>query len=550
MAMLATPLTTPDDLVITPMVADRPRRPIAARREAEAFHELSTLMLADASASIRRFLELSIALCRAGSAGLSLLGEKDGEAIFEWNALAGVYASHVGGTVPRNFSPCGLSLDAGRTIAVSRPGRLFSYLNVVNPPIVEGVVVPLYDAERRPLGSLWVVHHDDHARFCADDLLVMERLSVQLVLALTLRDEQAAARKVVHDRRDEDDARAAEKTELLADNAALVEIGGFLTSVLAASEDSIKVLDLDGRVAFMNASGLKAMDIEHFAAVRNRPWSEFWPGDGAQAARDAWLTARDGGSARFRTEARTAKGTAKFWDVQVTPIVTADGRVTHVLAISRDITEQMRMEAQKAILADELEHRIKNILAVVAAIARQTLRPPANLEDAAKAFNSRLNALGQAQIVVTRTNWTAADLREVVESVLPPFRAAAGDGRFNIEGPPVQLLAQRALSLALAVHELATNAVKYGALSTESGHVDLVWSVEGGDEKPMLRMEWREHGGPPVAEPGRQGFGSRLIERALPSDFLGTARIEYAPAGLVFTLTAPLERATGAHSAP
>ncbi|GLS30945.1 HWE histidine kinase [Mesorhizobium albiziae] len=139
---------------------------------------------------------------------------------------------------------------------------------------------------------------------------------------------------------------------------------------------------------------------------------------------------------------------------------------------------------------------------------------------------------------MTRESWQGADLADIVSDTVRPH--AGGENRFRIEGPGIRLSPNAALAISMALHELGTNAVKYGALSTDHGHVVLVWHIEGADADRRLVLHWEESGGPPVAEPKRKGFGSRLIERALAAELGGDVRVEYAPSGLVCTIVAPL----------
>ena len=177
----------PDELLITHNLYRRRARPAPLQAEVRAYHELSTLMASDAVAAIQRFLEFALELCpAAGSAGLSELGEEDGQPVFRWTAMAGAFALYVGGTTPRDFSPCGLCLDNHHTVLVDRPYRLFTYFNEASPPITEGLIVPLYDTGKRPIGTLWVTSHTA-AKFDPTDARVMEQLAVQLVLAIKLR---------------------------------------------------------------------------------------------------------------------------------------------------------------------------------------------------------------------------------------------------------------------------------------------------------------------------------------------------------------------------
>jgi two-component sensor histidine kinase len=179
----------PEDLLITDRLYLRRARAPDLEAEIEAYRELSSLMGIDPDLAIRRFLDLAIELCpAAGSAGLSELAtDENGEPIFRWTSLSGAFASFVGGSTPRNFSPCGLCLDNHHTILVDRPARVFAYFNDAEPAIVEGLIVPLYDTGKRPLGTLWVTSHASGARFDATDARVMEQLATQLVLAMKLR---------------------------------------------------------------------------------------------------------------------------------------------------------------------------------------------------------------------------------------------------------------------------------------------------------------------------------------------------------------------------
>ncbi len=215
-------------------------------------------------------------------------------------------------------------------------------------------------------------------------------------------------------------------------------------------------------------------------------------------------------------------------------------------AFAREIAERawgglVRIEAseQQRILNRELSHRLKNTLAVVQAIASQSLRNITDVEAAKEALAARLIALGKAHDILLSGEVEGADFGAVLASALAIHDDRQPD-RFRISGPPIELGAKAALSLALMLHELATNAVKYGALSVPAGHVTVVWDVVDEAGEPTVRLTWREAGGPRVAPPARKGFGSRLIERGLVGAVGGVVRLEYDPAGLVCRLVAPL----------
>jgi two-component sensor histidine kinase len=332
--------------------------------------------------------------------------------------------------------------------------------------------------------------------------------------------------------------------ELSAAGAGLIGNADVLRGVLAGSGDCIKILDLKGNLQFMSEGGKHVMEVDDFASLKGCPWSDFWADVGNVEAKRAVEVAAAGGTARFKGQASTAKGTLRFWDVQVSPIMDGDGKPSHILSMSRDITEEWKAaqaakEAaeRQALLTAELQHRIKNTLAMVGAIANQTMRGN-DVAAAREAFSARLMILSSAHDILTQTSWASAPIKEVIEGALAPHRA--GHGQIYTTGPDLVLPSKQALALSVAIHELATNAVKYGALSGD-GTVNIAWLNTVSPDRTEFRFTWSESNGLPVhePEPSKKGFGSRLIERMLANDFAGTVRIEYRSTGLVCELTAP-----------
>ncbi|MFC4172492.1 HWE histidine kinase domain-containing protein [Microvirga sp. GCM10011540] len=204
--------------------------------------------------------------------------------------------------------------------------------------------------------------------------------------------------------------------------------------------------------------------------------------------------------------------------------------------------ERVRADARRRLLINELNHRVKNTLATVQSIAAQAFRANDWRPEVREAFEARLIALSKAHDVLTRESWDGADLREIVAQATAPF-SSIGHARFTVEGPPVRLSPSVALSLAMTLHELLTNAVKYGALSVAEGRVAIVWSVDETPESVRLKLTWQESGGPAVSEPQQKGFGSRLIERSLTREHGGEVRITYPAPGLAceIVITLPSE---------
>jgi two-component sensor histidine kinase len=216
-----------------------------------------------------------------------------------------------------------------------------------------------------------------------------------------------------------------------------------------------------------------------------------------------------------------------------TPARDETGAVAGLFGVCTETTALIAADRQRLLLLNELNHRVKNTLAVVQGIARQTFREADDVRIAMEAFEARLAALSIAHNLLTDASWKAADLRDIVLKQL----VQAG-GRVTTLGPSVLLAPQAAVSLALALHELGTNATKYGALSNESGRVEVSWRVES---PPLtLKLRWEEAGGPRVEPPRRRGFGSRMIERALAAELGGEVRVGYPPTGVICEIRAPL----------
>ncbi len=206
------------------------------------------------------------------------------------------------------------------------------------------------------------------------------------------------------------------------------------------------------------------------------------------------------------------------------------------------VERQKKDQTHLRLLINELNHRVKNTLATVQSIVTQTLRSGGAPLATRDTLTSRIVALSKAHDVLTDEQWSGADLAQIAAQAAQPFRMGLGEARISLKGPPVRVPPKTAIAVALALHELATNAVKYGALSTSEGWVDFSWDLAaGGDEPDELIATWRECGGPRVTPPTRAGFGTRLIERGLAADLNGEVSIAYPPDGVVCTIRARLD---------
>jgi two-component sensor histidine kinase/PAS domain-containing protein len=217
-----------------------------------------------------------------------------------------------------------------------------------------------------------------------------------------------------------------------------------------------------------------------------------------------------------------------------------------------DMTERKRAEEQQTTMVAELNHRVKNILAIVQSVAAQTVRSSGSLDAFADAFAGRLKALAIAHDILTETRWSGIGLRELLAAVLAPYRSA-DESRVSIFGPAVLVPARLVVPLSMVLHELTTNAAKYGALSTRRGTIDISWQLRDSVDQAVALI-WQERGGPPVKAPTSPGFGMRLIERVVSHDLDGKTEINYDPAGMRCTMAfsvreAAGKRATGSNTA-
>lgn len=237
------------------------------------------------------------------------------------------------------------------------------------------------------------------------------------------------------------------------------------------------------------------------------------------------FTRRDGSSAVFLASAE--------------PVVGEDSSVIGVVGCLQDVTDTRRGDVHERVLLDELNHRVKNTLATVQLLAGQTIRKCGLPKEVQDDFEGRLIALSRAHDHLTRERWEPVDLHTIIAKAVEPY-CRLNPETLGIRGEPIKVSAQSSLTLAMIFHELASNAAKFGALSTAEGRLAISWSVANGIRPPTLVIKWQETGGPPVTEPSRLGFGSRLLQHGVSRQFRGSTRLDYDPSGLRCTMEIPL----------
>jgi PAS domain S-box-containing protein len=303
-----------------------------------------------------------------------------------------------------------------------------------------------------------------------------------------------------------------------------------VAAIVESSDDAIISKNLDGIITSWNQGAHRVFGYTPEEAI-GQPITIVIPGDRHNEEREILTRIRRGERINhFETIWRRKDGSLIFVSLTVSPVKDAGGNIIGASKIARDISEQKRAQEQIATLAREAEHRSKNLLSTVQATVM--LSQSDTSEGLKEVIDGRIRALNNVHSLFAQTRWIGADLSTIAAQELAPF-SADSTRRVRIDGPPFLLAPDAAQAVAVTLHELATNAVKYGALSAANGRVDLKWSHEADDE---LRLLWKEKDGPKVQEPTRTGFGSRVIEQMI-GGRSGKARFDWRVEGLVCEIT-------------
>jgi PAS domain S-box-containing protein len=336
--------------------------------------------------------------------------------------------------------------------------------------------------------------------------------------------------------RHETNRRLRESAEVLSLRTAQYE------TLLNRAPLGVYVVDADFRITEVNPTAMSVfgeVDVlgRHFDEVMRILWPEPYASEIIGLFRHTLETGKPYVTAE-RSERRADRDRVEYYEWQIHRIRMPDG--SHgVVCYFRDISKTVEARTQRELLINELNHRVKNTLTTIQSMIAQTLSG-ANVDRRVyEALEARLISMAGAHDILTQENWAGADLREIAERAVGAF---APKERVHIDGSDIRLAPAAALAISMALHELATNAVKYGALS-EKGKVDVTWQVENQGE-PWLSVLWEESGGPPVVEPSRRGFGTRLITRGLATQLGGQADIRYESKGIICRIRAPLKKLT------
>ena len=311
-----------------------------------------------------------------------------------------------------------------------------------------------------------------------------------------------------------------------------------LAAIISSSEDAIVAKDLDGIITTWNEGAERLFGYEAEEIVGKSIITIIPPERQDEEARILERIRRGERVEPFDTLRQRKDGSLVDVSITISPVKDALGRIVGASKIARDITDRKEAERVREFLTRELDHRVKNILSIVQAIANQTFMHVPEASEALKSFADRLGALSAAHNLLMRQNWQDAPLMELVKAVIE----SAGQGeRVQTDGPHATLEARAAVLLGLALHELCTNAIKYGALSNQTGTVAVTWDVADGAD-PELTLTWEERGGPPVSPPQQHGFGALMLRRMITRPF-GEVSLDFRPEGLVCVVRLALHTA-------
>lgn len=316
-----------------------------------------------------------------------------------------------------------------------------------------------------------------------------------------------------------------------------------LAAIVDSSDDAIVSKDLDGTVTSWNRGaerlfGYTAAEmVGHPLRVIAVPGSDEMPRILERIRQGERIE-------HYETTRRRKDGSFVSISLTVSPIRDGSGKIIGASKIARDIGERKRAEERQQLLIAELNHRVKNTMATVLSIVAQTGRTASDPQSFVRALQGRLSAMANTHDLLAAAHWSGADLDTLIATELQPYRGTDASN-VVVLGPPISVNASAALSLAMVLHELATNAAKHGALSTPEGRVQVTWEIVESDGEDRLRLVWDESGGPMISAPTRSGFGRTLIERSVVYQLEGRATQEFRSSGLLCRMEIPLASLTG-----
>lgn len=491
---------------------------------------VSTQMISegDVEALYDQILDAAVAIMRSDMASMQIVDEGQDELrMLSWRGFDPAFAEIFELVRPDTNTSCSVARQVGRRVVVPDV-EICDFIvgtSALKDHRKTGIravqSTPLFSRSNKLLGMIsthWREPHHPSER----DLRFLDLLARQAA-DLIERKQAEEARERVH--------LEAERRQTL------------FNSILSSVHDFVYVFDREQRFTYANRVLLELWGLSAEQALGKTMAELNYPKDTEeQLLRDVRKVVATGQVVKSVTQYSTPVGASGFYENVLAPVPSVDGRVELIVGISRDITERRQAEDTQRLLLGELNHRVRNTLATIQAIAHQTLGRTHSPQQFVANFSGRIQALARVHTLLTRTTWQGADLREVIHDQV--LQGPIDETRLAASGPSVMLNPQTALHLALVLHELGTNSCKYGALSAARGRVTVNWTVQAGE----LRLQWVERGGPMVSAPAAQGFGTKLIEQSVKAH-QGEARMLCEAQGVTWGITLLLPRVSADVSA-
>lgn len=474
----------------------RPSRPANYAAENQALIALAQELASSPEGILQKLADTALGLCRAHSAGLSLLEEGDGKSSFHWRAIAGQWAPYLNGGTPRNFGPCGTVLDQDAAMICSHPEIDFPYWEPVRPVLEEALLIPFY-IKAEAVGTIWVVAHDISRRFDVEDLRVMTNLSAF--------------------------AATAYQTWLNLNNLQRV------TSIVESSHDAIFGEDLTGMIIRWNRGAERMFGYMAEEVIGKPVMILFPPAHPTDELASLERVPYGDRIENFERVRLDKNGCRVDVSLTISPIVDPNGKIVGASSICRDISERKRVEMHQKLLLAELDHRVKNILSQVAAVAKSSHRESATADAFLQSLDGRIQSMAAAHTLLSQSGWNGVGLDALVRNQLAPYMIGPN---IIFSGTDIILGAAETQAVARVLHELATNAAKYGALSVPSGRVSVTWDRRSNGDVANLEFVWREFDGPPVVLGKRVGYGTDLIRHLIPHELGGQVDLVFGANGV------------------
>lgn len=531
-----------DDVLITGELAHRSCRTPDYAAENRALAALAQELATNPGGVLQRCAELVTELCRADSAGISLLEPGSESGLFRWHGAAGGLAPHLGRLMEQDVSPYGTAIARDGVLLFREADQLFPDLKGAEPRICENLLVPWY-VNGQAVGTLCAIKHTPEGRFDAEDARLLQSLARFAAAAYQMIDALDKAKV----RQEELEQRVEERTRALANaHESLRTSEARFRTALEIETVGVIFLDMEGEGqiieandAFLAMGGYSREDLE----AGRLTWQGLTPPE--------WMEASERAVAELMATGRTTPYEKEYirkdssrWRALFAAKRLPDGTVFEfVLDITarQQAEEALRKSERRAkLLLAELQHRVRNTLSVIRSIVRRTAQTSTSVEDYAMHLEGRINAFARVQTAVARDPGVGLDLTQLIADELLACVAHEGE-QVRIVGPSVRLQPKAAETFGLAVHELATNAVKHGALLVPHGRIRVTWRVQDGGEAPRLVFEWKESGARErAATRKRRGFGTDLLERTLAYELKARTVQAFEPDGLRCTIELPL----------